>query len=344
MFQAQYNQRILKFNEPGGTSRGVLLEKPSWFIKVWNFENPACIGIGEVSVIPGLSPDDLENIEFKIEQGCSNINNLNIEDSEYWEGFPAVRFGFETALLDLKNGGKRILFPSAFSQSQKGIEINGLVWMGDLETMQRLVHQKIEEGFRCIKLKIGAIDFQKELKLIELISTQFGQLEIRLDANGAFSPGEALNKLHELNKFRIHSIEQPIKPRQWQQMAEICLKSPIPVALDEELIGLESEKERKEMLETIKPQYIIIKPSLVGGLAESEKWISLAHDNRIDWWATSALESNIGLNAIAQWCFIQKVVLPQGLGTGKVFSNNFLSPLEVINGQLWYLANKEWDF
>ena len=343
MLKAQSYSHILYFAEPGGTSRGTLLEKPSWIIKVWDTKNPAIYGLGEISIIPGLSPDDLSVLEIKIQKACNEINYLNINERNYWKGFPAVRFGFETALMDLQLGGKCVLYPSAFTGSKAGIDINGLVWMGDLETMRKRVYQKVQQGFRCIKLKIGAIDFNKELELIEFVSSEFGQIEVRLDANGAFAPTDALKKLEKLNQFPIHSIEQPIKAGQWKQMADICRQSPIPIALDEELIGLEDTQHRKEMLAMIKPQYIILKPSLIGGLNEAEKWRILAQKQNINWWATSALESNIGLNAIAQWVYVQNTSLLQGLGTGKVFTNNFASPLEVINGQLWYIASKGWD-
>lgn len=344
MLNASYFPYTLHFAEPGGTSRGVLLEKPSWIIKVWDDGNCHVAGLGEISVIPGLSPDDLDTIEAKIAHVISDINSIRIDDDGYWSGFPAVRFGFEMALLDLQNGGQRVLFPSAFTQSKAGIDINGLVWMGDLETMRKRVYQKVKDGFTCIKLKIGAIDFKKELELIELVSREFENMEIRLDANGGFTPADALHKLDQLNLFPIHSIEQPIQPGQWQQMAELCQKSPVPIALDEELIGLEDIQQRENMLNIVKPQYIILKPSLIGGWHEAEKWIALAQKQHVGWWATSALEGNIGLNAIAQWAYAQKVILPQGLGTGKVFTNNFASPLEVIKGQLWYLAQDDWNF
>lgn len=342
MLVATFKPYTLNFNEPGGTSRGVLTQKPSWFVEVYNKNNPTIKGVGEISVIPKLSPEYFlkTNLEEIIAQKLANINNVDIYNQNEWHLIPAVRFGIETALTDLKNGGTRILYPSLFTKGDEGITINGLVWMGDIATMRRRIIEKYEAGFRCIKLKIGALNFDNELKLVEFVRTEFPDVEIRLDANGAFTPSDALHKIDLLSKYQIHSIEQPIKPNQWKAMADICKQSPIDIALDEELIGIEQNK--AEMLNTINPQYIILKPSLVGGLYESEQWIALCQQYGIKWWATSALESNIGLNAIAQWVFTQNVDMPQGLGTGMVYSNNFDSPLKVNNAKLWH-TNQKWS-
>jgi len=341
MLQASVTKHILKFNEPSGTSRGILTEKPSWFLRIWDSENPEIVGIGEISTIPKLSPETDEVVEHQLEQKLRNLNAVNVSDDEQWRNLPALRFGFETALLDLQNGGKHILYQSDFTSGKTGIPINGLVWMGDFETMGRRVQQKIDEGFRCIKLKIGAIDFQQELRLIEFIANNFPEIEIRLDANGAFNPNDALQKLNTISKFPIHSIEQPIRAGQWQQMAQLCKQSPIRIALDEELIGIEDNIDA--MLDAIMPQFIILKPSLIGGLKQSERWIKAAENRGIGWWATSALESNFGLNAIAQWVYNHGFNMPQGLGTGKIYSNNIPSPLDMHNAHLWHLATEKWD-
>ncbi len=341
MLQASITKHILKFNEPSGTSRGILTEKPSWFLRIWDSENPEIVGIGEISTIPKLSPETDEVVEHQLEQKLRNLNAVNVSDDEQWRNLPALRFGFETALLDLQNGGKHILYQSDFTSGKTGIPINGLVWMGDFETMGRRVQQKIDEGFRCIKLKIGAIDFQQELRLIEFIANNFPEIEIRLDANGAFNPNDALQKLNTISKFPIHSIEQPIRAGQWQQMAQLCKQSPIRIALDEELIGIEDNIDA--MLDTIMPQFIILKPSLIGGLKQSERWIKAAENRGIGWWATSALESNFGLNAIAQWVYNHGFNMPQGLGTGKIYSNNIPSPIDMHNAHLWHLATEKWD-
>ncbi|MCQ2375063.1 MAG: o-succinylbenzoate synthase [Salinivirgaceae bacterium] len=341
MLQASVTKHILKFNEPSGTSRGILTEKPSWFLRIWDSENPEIVGIGEISTIPKLSPETDKVVEHQLEQKLRNLNAVNVSDDEQWRNLPALRFGFETALLDLQNGGKHILYQSDFTSGKTGIPINGLVWMGDFETMGRRVQQKIDEGFRCIKLKIGAIDFQQELRLIEFIANNFPEIEIRLDANGAFNPNDALQKLNTISKFPIHSIEQPIRAGQWQQMAQLCKQSPIRIALDEELIGIEDNIDA--MLDAIMPQFIILKPSLIGGLKQSERWIKAAENRGIGWWATSALESNFGLNAIAQWVYNHGFNMPQGLGTGKIYSNNIPSPLDMHNAHLWHLATEKWD-
>ncbi|MCM1293142.1 MAG: o-succinylbenzoate synthase [Bacteroides sp.] len=260
--------------------------------------------------------------------------------------FPSIKFGLEMALLDLRNGGKRILYESDWTKGQTGIVINGLVWMGSLDEMTSRVAQKIQQGFRCIKFKIGGIDFESELKMIEAVRKNFSMsdLEIRLDANGAFKPSEVFSKLDRLSQFDIHSIEQPIKPKQWNVMENICRRSPIPIALDEELIGLNTQQDREVMIEIIKPQYIILKPSLCGGISGSKKWIEIAQRNSVGWWATSALESNVGLNAIAQWVSTQNTKMPQGLGTGALYTNNINSPIRQTGQILTYDPNDHWDF
>jgi len=340
MLHASYKKHTLIFKRPGGTSRGVLSTKDSWFIKVWHGEGSDIVGIGECSIINGLSPDPVERLEEKLKELVSNINNyFEVDLSE----FPSISFGLETALLDLASGGKRILFPSSFTNGEKSIPINGLIWMGAFDFMRQQIIEKLEAGFDCIKLKIGAIDFKQELQLLKMIRKDFSEneLELRVDANGAFKPEEALEKLKQLSDYRIHSIEQPIRQNQWQEMAALCEQSPIDIALDEELIGLDDAM-IPEMLDAVQPQYIILKPSLVGGFKRSELFIENAEKRNIGWWVTSALESNIGLNAIAQWTATLNNTMPQGLGTGQLFTNNIDSPLEIINANLKYNPKASW--
>ena len=340
MLKADYKKITLIFKRPGGTSRGVLTTKDSWILKVWDVDNPSIIGMGECSVIYGLSPDPMNTYEVKLEELSSRINDFSEVDLS---AYPSIQFGLETALSDLQAGGKKIMFPSLFTQGKKGIPINGLVWMGEFEFMRQQIIDKLEAGYDCVKLKIGAIDFDKELALLKMIRKDFGktELELRVDANGAFSAANALEKLKQLSEYHIHSIEQPIRQHQWQEMAELCRLSPVDIALDEELIGLKDD-EVTTMIETIKPKYIILKPSLVGGIRRSEFFIKQAEKQGVAWWATSALESNIGLNAIAQWTATLNNPMPQGLGTGQLYTNNFTSPLYIDKAQLFYNPDAEW--
>ena len=345
MLKAELYKYILRFNVPGNTSRGSLLEKPTYFVKLFRYENPDIFGIGECPILPGLSVDDSPDFYSALEGICQEIiDGKDIADS-IPDNFPSVRFGFETAFLDLENGGKKILYPSLFTQGLDSIAINGLIWMGSLDRMIKEIENKISEGFLCLKLKIGSLRFEDELELIAYIRKKYSHLDldIRVDANGAFSYDEVFHKLELLSNFSIHSVEQPIKPGKPELMAEICKNSSIPVALDEELIGIFEREKKKELLEFICPAYIILKPSLLGGFAQSAAWIDLAEQNGILWWITSALESNIGLNAIAQWTYSLKNPLPQGLGTGKVFSNNIEGPLFVEKGFLKYHPEKSWN-
>ncbi len=323
------------FRSPGGTSRGVLHSKDSWILQIWDDQNPDTIGLGEVSVIAGLSIDPIDQIESKLLEISNRLNEPDLIASLV--NYPAIQFGVECALLDLHAGGKQVLFVNNFTLGKKPISINGLIWMGSINEMKYRISEKLEQGFTCIKIKIGALDFSQELNLIKQIREQFtaNQIEIRLDANGAFSAGNAAEKLAKLAEFDIHSIEQPIRQNQWTEMAKLCALNIIPIALDEELIGIHGIRERQLLLETIAPQYIILKPSLLGGFNASDEWITIAEKLGIGWWATSALETNIGLNAIAQWVADKENSLPQGLGTGQLFSNNFLSSLEIKKGHLW---------
>ncbi len=345
MLSARYFPYRLIFKFDAGTSRGILKNKDSWFIEVWNNDVPEIRGIGECSLIPGLSPDRPSGIEPKLREICDNINHLDDRLRQSLLDFPSIRFGLETALQDLKTGGKRMLYPSPFTNGIASIPINGLIWMGKYQEMLQRIQQKINDGFGCLKMKVGAIDFDKEIKLLQLIRQEFSpeSLELRLDANGAFNNTEALQKLEKLAIFNIHSIEQPIQPRQWETMADLCRKSPIPIALDEELIGIRSNGELSRMLQFIQPKYIILKPSLIGGLAMANNFIQSADSNRVGWWVTSALESNIGLNAIAQWTYTMQSPMLQGLGTGQLFTNNVKSPLHVESGRLHYRVERKWD-
>lgn len=338
MLKAYIEKKIFKFKEPGGTSRGVLLEKVSYYIIIYNESIPEIKGVGECSILPNLSPDDRPNLEEKLNWVVQNINSVKDEYHSVLQEWPAIIFAIETALLDLKNGGKRIYFDSPFLTGDFKIPINGLIWMGDIETMQKRIEDKIAEGFRCLKLKIGALEFEKELELITEIRKNFSkkELEIRLDANGAFDINNVFNVLDKLAPLSIHSIEQPIKQGQWRDMKAVCEKSPIDIALDEELIGVNDIDLKKELIKNIKPQYIILKPSLHGGINGANEWISIAKRNSVKWWITSALESNVGLEAIAQWSASLKVDMPQGLGTGQVFEKNIESNLKVENGMLFY--------
>jgi len=343
MLKADFKKYTLQFNFPAGTSRGILHQKDSRFIFL-SIENEK-IGIGECGLLKGLSFDDRPGYEDKIKEVCSEINSSQKFNLQKLNEFPSIRFGLEMAFLDLKSKKERILFPSDFTEGKDSIPINGLVWMGEFNFMKRQIKEKIEKGFICIKLKIGAIDFKEELKLIQSIRQEFSvkDIEIRVDANGAFSNDDALEKLNRLAKFDLHSIEQPIKQGQWKKMAELCKQTPLPIALDEELIGVFDRKNKKTLLNEIKPQYIILKPSLLGGFSETEEWIQLVEQNNIGWWVTSALESNIGLNAIAQWAYTLNNNMPQGLGTGQLYCNNFNSPLSIENGTLKYLQALGWD-
>ena len=343
MLTASFQKHTLIFKKPGGTSRGILTSKDSWFI-ILKDENQKT-GIGECSIIRGLSIDDRPDFELKLEEVCRKIENFqNYLDTGLAE-FPAIRFGLETALKDLETGGKQILFPSEFTNGEIGIPINGLIWMGTFSEMKEQIISKIENGFRCLKLKIGAINFAEEISLLKMIRKEFSanELEIRVDANGAFAVGEVLEKLQKLSALEIHSIEQPIRAGQVNEMAKICEISPIPVALDEELIGLKNKQEMQQLLAEIKPQYVILKPSLLGGFSKSKEIIEAANKMNIAWWATSALEANIGLNAIAQWVFTFHNQMPQGLGTGQLFENNIPSPLLIKNANLHHGSQNQWN-
>ena len=341
--KATYHKYILNFKRPSGTSRGVLTQKETWFIVL---EENGKIGIGECGILRGLSIDDRADYEDKLKWTCQNIN---LGSEKLWEKlieFPSIQFGMETAFYSLKAKNNPFeIFESDFTKGKKNIPINGLVWMGKKEFMKEQIEEKIAQGFSCIKLKIGAIDFDKELDLLRFIRANFdeNQIEIRVDANGAFDKSEALCRLNQLSGFKIHSIEQPIRKNQTDSMSELCKTTPFSIALDEELIGVFLYEEKETLLQKIRPQYIILKPSLVGGFRGSKQWIELAEKYNIGWWITSALESNIGLNAIAQFTFLQNNPMPQGLGTGGLYNNNFFCPLVVKTGKLCYDTSQKWN-
>jgi o-succinylbenzoate synthase len=340
--KATYFKHTLNFKQPSGTSRGVLKTKDSWFIK---FENDVKYGIGECGLLNGLSIDPTEEYEATLHWVCENIHLgldvLYLKLADY----PSIQFGLEMAFNSFSSSNPYVLFPSEFTEGKKGMVINGLIWMGEKSFMKSQIQEKIKQGFSCIKLKIGAIDFTSELDLLRYIRSEFSasEVELRVDANGAFSKDSALEKLKQLSEFNLHSIEQPIAAGQWESMADLCRQTPLPIALDEELIGLKDVTKKEKALLIIQPQYIILKPSLIGGFKGSQEWIDLANKHHIKWWMTSALESNIGLNAISQFTFTQHNEMPQGLGTGSLYTNNMQSPLTIEGESIMYKPEYDWE-
>ncbi|TYP71447.1 o-succinylbenzoate synthase [Aquimarina intermedia] len=333
---------MLNFKRPSGTSRGILKTKETWFLLL---NDGTKTGVGECGILRTLSVEDRPDYEDTLKWVCANIS---LGKDKLWAAlkeFPSIQFGVEIAFKSLESEHPFTLFPSMFTRGKDAIPINGLIWMGEKSFMKAQIKEKLDQGFNCIKLKIGAIDFDKELELLNYIRTQYASdtIEIRVDANGAFDPTDALDRLERLSQYDLHSIEQPIKAGQIDDMHELCKKTSLPIALDEELIGIFELSDKKELLDQIQPQYIILKPSLIGGFKGTQEWIDLAEERHIDWWITSALESNVGLNAIAQYTYTLQSNLPQGLGTGALYTNNFQSPLHVENGKLYYRAPFEWD-
>jgi len=341
----------LKFKFDAGTSRGILKNKTSYFI--FMEDESGTTGIGECSLLPGLSLDDRPDYEMQLNQVCNDFQRFSISDyasliqfleDQIGQNWPSIRMGLETAFLDHANGGERRIFINNFLNGD-GISINGLIWMGDKRFMLDQVKEKIESGFNCIKIKIGAIDFDSEMEVLRYVRNQLSARDItlRVDANGAFKMQNVMAKLSRLEKLKIHSIEQPIESGQWESMKYLCEHSPIPVGLDEELIGAYTYHHKKELIEQIKPHYLILKPTLLGGFHSSSQWIELAKSNNLGWWITSALESNIGLNAICQYTFGLEVEMEQGLGTGALFQNNIKSPLMVEAGKILYKNDHPWN-
>jgi len=341
MLKANFKKYILNFKQASGTSRGVLKTKQTFFLLL---SKNGKQGIGECGLFRGLSIDDRSDYEEKLKWVCEYISLGKEALLNILYEYPSIQFGLEQAFLSLQSNNKFELFDTSFVHAKEPISINGLIWMGDADFMQRQIEDKLAAGFKTIKLKIGAIDFDKECKLLASIRERFSaqEIELRVDANGGFTAQEALRKLERLSKFDLHSIEQPIRQGQVEKMKYLCEKTPLPIALDEELIGVFSKEAKEILLEEIRPQYIILKPSLIGGIQGSNEWISIAENKHIDWWITSALESNIGLNAIAQYTSSLNTTLPQGLGTGALFTNNIEAPLSVKNGNLLYDRSKPW--
>ena len=349
MIQIDIYPKTLHFKQPAGTSRGVYLTRKVWYILLTDSENPQHIGVGECAPLPALSCDDVPNYEEVLQETCRRLEEnvkANLENAfaslEHLEAYPSIRFGVESALAHYQARSLQF-WHTPFSKGKEGIPINGLIWMGNFDERYQRIEEKMQQGFRCINLKIGAIDFEKELELLAHIRKHFTseQIELRVDANGAFSPTDALDKLKRLSEYQLHSIEQPIRACQWQEMAELCKNTPLPIALDEELIGANDRPTKETLLDTIRPQYIILKPSLHGGISGSEEWIEMAAERGIGSWVTSALESNIGLNAIAQWTATLIPTLPQGLGTGLLFTDNIDYPLHIEGDCLWYDPNMQ---
>lgn len=340
MYKINIKEQIFHFKQPAATSRGVYTERKSWLLEL---TDGSSIGVGECAPLPGLSCDDIPEYAKTLRALCDKFEQEGKIDYEVMRPYPSMLFGLETALLSMQNGST-LLFDNAFSRGERGIPINGLVWMGSYEEMMQRIEDKINQGYKCIKLKIGAIDFEKELDMVRSIRERFSskELQIRLDANGGFTYDEALYKLELLSQYAIHSIEQPIKPKQWAFLAELCRESPLPIALDEELIGINMPEMKRHILNIIKPAHIVLKPSLHGGMNGCREWIAIAREMGIGSWITSALESNVGLNAIAQFTadvYGNYITMPQGLGTGQLFTDNIEMPLEIRDNALWISKN-----
>lgn len=348
----EFQRVTLRFKFEAGTSRGTLTEKDSWIIKLWVKEVPGKFGLGEISPLPGLSLDDYVEYQQELAWLKDNFPSVSMPQSEEQclelaaslAGMdrPSLRFALEMALIDLWMGGQRILYPSAFTAGKHRIPVNGLIWMGTESFMEEQAKLKISEGYSCLKMKIGAINFSTELEILRKIK-QSGIRVLRADANGAFYPGEVMGMLKQLAQLNLHSIEQPIAAGHWEIMATICRISPVPIALDEELIGIEGAR-RREMLDLIRPQFIVLKPTLLGGIVSTRDWIRLADELGIRWWITSALESNIGLNVISQLTAWLNYQGHQGLGTGQLYENNFDSPMVVKEGCMQYDSPEVWNF
>ena len=334
--------KLLHFLQPAGTSRGVYNTRLSFYLKLTSDEQPDVVGVGECATLPNLSCDAMPPNEYerKLRTFCDEYERTGVIDYEAMRTYPSMLFGLETAVVQFNAKGSLNFFDTPFGRGEEGIPINGLVWMGTFEEMFERLEAKLKAGFRCIKIKIGAIDFDRELQLIRHIRSTFSRnnVELRVDANGGFTPEEALSRMEALVQYDIHSIEQPIKQHQWTEMARLCAATPLPIGLDEELIGVNERQKKIELLDTIRPQYIVLKPSLHGGMVGTEEWIQLARERNIGSWITSALESNVGLNAIAQLTasiYGTNIRHAQGLGTGQLFADNIEMPLKVVGDKLW---------
>ena len=371
MYKIEISERTLHFKQPAGTSRGVYTTRHSYYLTLTSDEMPGVEGVGECATLPDLSCDAKPEYEMTLRQVCQMVEQMGRIPYDMIRAYPSITFGLETAFASFFDAAKKFLeivptegassssemlkqkggsvpvgmenltdlFDSPFGRGEEGITINGLVWMGTYEEMLARLEEKLQAGFHCVKLKIGAIDFFKELDLIKRIRDVYTQeqVELRVDANGGFLPENAMSQLEALAKYDIHSIEQPIKQHQWPKMAQLCRETPLPIALDEELIGVNVRSMKEALLDTIRPQYIILKPSLHGGIYGCNEWIQLANQRGIGSWITSALESNIGLHAIAHYAakvYGPNVEMPQGLGTGQLFTDNIPMPLEIRGDKL----------
>lgn len=337
MYTINIIPRILHFKQPAGTSRGTYTTRKVWYIYLSTTEYPERVGVGECAPLPKLSCDDLPDYEQILCNACRCLEQTGELDTEALRDYPSILFGLETVLRHYETQSWA-LWDTPFSRGETGISINGLIWMGDFDRMLQQIEVKMQSGYRCIKLKIGAINFEEELALLKHIRAHYSarEIELRVDANGAFSPVDAMEKLNRLAELELHSIEQPIRAGQWEEMARLTADTPLPIALDEELIGCNTPEGKQDLLTSVRPQYIILKPSLHGGISGGNEWIAEAEKQHIGWWITSALESNIGLNAIAQWCATFRNPLPQGLGTGLLFTDNIEMPLEIRKDCLWF--------
>ncbi|GAA3925114.1 o-succinylbenzoate synthase [Hymenobacter algoricola] len=353
MLQLSWSQRVLRFNFPARTSRGALDEHVAYYLHLTDTTQPGRQGLGEAAPLAGLSPDFGPAFPRRVQEFCAEFNQRGLTELPSGQvaeliapQWPALRFALETAALDWQHGGRHLIYDNAFSRGEAGVPINGLVWMGDAAFMREQIRKKLAEGYSCLKLKIGGLDFATELQLLAEIRAVAGpeQLTLRVDANGAFHPGDALRKLQQLAPFALHSIEQPIRAGQWAPMADLCAASPVPIALDEELIGVTDPRQQLALLEQIKPAYIILKPTLLGGLQAALGWLTAAENQSVGWWLTSALESNVGLNAISQFAgSYARPGFPQGLGTGQLYHNNVAAPLHIRGGTLHYEPQQAWE-
>lgn len=347
MLHTSIERRTLRFKTPATTSRGTYTTRTIRLVRVTDDATPGIEGVGECSPLPDLSADamDDDTLELLLLSVCDDLRTTGVVDREALRPYPSVLFALESAMWQLRGGGSALLSDTPFARGESGIPINGLVWMGTFDEMMNRMREKVEAGFRCVKLKIGGIDFEREVEMLSFLRSNFteSQIEIRLDANGAFAPADARGRLERLSRFGIHSIEQPIRQGQWDEMARLCEESPIPIALDEELIGVNDPEQKEEMLDRIRPQYVIVKPTLHGGLSGAKEWIDMASSRKIGSWVTSALESNVGLNAIAHFAaavYGPDIKMPQGLGTGQLFEENIPMPIH-INGQYLYADTSE---
>jgi len=345
MLRARWIERTLYPRFMLGTSKGAINARTVWYLIAWHHDRPGVLGIGEAALFPGHSKEFPADVKTKLLELCMDTSNWERRLNSDLVDVPSVRFAVEQCLKDLEAGGTKTLFPSEFTLGRQTIPINGLVWMDDKATMKQRLREQIDGGYTTVKMKIGAIGIDDELELLKAVRTQYraSDLILRVDANGAFSAQQAPDILKRLADLHVHSIEQPVAPGLYEVMAELCAHTPIPVALDEDLIGLNTHDAKVDLLDNLKPQYIVIKPSLVGGWAATQEWIDLAKARNIGWWITSALESSIGLNAIAQYTATLHVTMAQGLGTGKVYANNIPSPLLAEKGFLRYRPEEDWD-